>query len=120
MNLRGRIVPVVSLRARFGHPDRPPDPADHFIVARAVGRLVALRVDRALDLVRLAEDDLEDLRGAVSGGAGVRRVAKLPGQMVLIHDDLDALLSQVEVEHAQGLQPLGFGAPIPAAGGEHG
>jgi purine-binding chemotaxis protein CheW len=114
INVRGNVVPVLDARRRFGLPSRPLEHTDHLVIVRAAGRPAALRVDRALDLVRLAEDDLEDLRGAASGGAGVRRVAKLPGQMVLLHDDLDALLSQVDVAAPDGA------LPTPAAGGEHG
>jgi purine-binding chemotaxis protein CheW len=49
-NLRGESVPVFDLRARFRLPAKPLDVSDHFVVARAGGRRVILRVDRALEL----------------------------------------------------------------------
>src|SRR5947209_286603 len=60
VNLRGAIVPVLDLRQRFGLPARPATPADHLIVAEADGRPVALRVDRAVELLPLAAAEVED------------------------------------------------------------
>ena len=52
-DLRGTIVPVVDLRARLRLPFKAVEPSDHLIIieAGAGGRPLALRVDRALDLV---------------------------------------------------------------------
>src|SRR5262249_2567798 len=56
VNLRGRVVPVIDLRARLGLASRPVAPSDHMIVVSLGERLAALRVDRALDLVRLGRE----------------------------------------------------------------
>jgi purine-binding chemotaxis protein CheW len=94
-NLRGRVVPVLDVRARFGLPASAIEPEHHFIVARAGERLVALHVDRATDLVRLNAADLEAARGLVPGAEYVAWVAKVPNNLVLIHD-LPAFLSRAE------------------------
>jgi purine-binding chemotaxis protein CheW len=73
VNLRGQVVPVLDLRTRLGLPPRPVAPSDHMIVAQAEGRLVALRVDRALDLVQVESDRI--VPGVVAGQAV--RVARL-------------------------------------------
>ncbi len=52
VNLRGQVVPVVDLRGRLSLPRKGVELSDHLVVARVRGRVVALRVDRALDLVR--------------------------------------------------------------------
>ena len=44
INLRGRVIPVVSLRQRCGLPDRPYDLNTQLLIARAGGRLMALMV----------------------------------------------------------------------------
>jgi purine-binding chemotaxis protein CheW len=95
MNLRGKIVPVLDVRQRFRLPPRALDPADHLIVARTEERLVALRVDRALDLVALDAEAIEAAKGAVPGVEYVAWVAKLPNNLVLIHD-LRTFLSRAE------------------------
>jgi purine-binding chemotaxis protein CheW len=95
INLRGRIVPVLDVRARFRHPPSSVKPSDHLIIARAGDRLVALRVDRALDLVRLEEGDMDEARGVVPGVEYVTWVVRRPGNLVLIHD-LRTFLSRAE------------------------
>jgi purine-binding chemotaxis protein CheW len=95
INLRGRVVPVLDVRARFGLPPRDVEPPDHLVVARTGERLVALHVDRATDLVRLNAADLEAARGLVPGAEYVALVAKVPNNLVLIHD-LSTFLSRAE------------------------
>jgi len=97
IDLRGRAVPVLDVRRRFGLPARDVEPTDHLIVARAAGRLVALRVDRVTDLVRLGPDDIEAAAGLAPGEAGVASVARLADGLVLVAD-LHALLPPDEAE----------------------
>jgi purine-binding chemotaxis protein CheW len=97
INLRGRIVPVLDLRRRFRLPPRPLYPSDHLIVASADERLVVLRVDQATDLVRLPASHLEEASGVVPGVEYVRWVARVPDDLVLLHD-LRTFLSQAEAE----------------------
>lgn len=94
INLRGRIVPVLDARKRFGLPAKPLTPSDHFIVADTGERVVALRADRAVDLVRV---DLRDVEGAgvVPEVPYIAGIAKLASGIVLIHD-LRTFLSTTE------------------------
>ncbi len=101
INLRGRVVPVLDVRGRFRLPARPLEPGDHFIVARAGQRVVALRVDRAVDLVRLEPADVEEAGAVVPGVEYVGWVARLPHDLVLIHD-LRTFLSQDEAAALDG------------------
>jgi purine-binding chemotaxis protein CheW len=103
VNLRGRVIPVLNLRARLGLPARAVVPSDHMIVAQSGGRLLALRVDRALDLVQL--DDEADL---AEGTEGVR-VARLA-------DGLAPLLDLRTVLAGEGL-PEALGAALNVAAG---
>jgi purine-binding chemotaxis protein CheW len=111
INLRGRVVPVLDIRTRFRLPAKPLEHSDHFVVAQAGERLVAMRVDRALDLVHLEAADLEDARGLIPGAEYVRWVAKLPHNLVLIHD-LRTFLSRAE--------SAGLAEALPAPAGEKG
>lgn len=97
IQIRGEVVPVLDLRARFGLPAKPIDPADHLIVARTDARVVALRVDQALTLMRLETAELQELRALVSGAEYVSWLARLPQDLVIIHD-LDTFLSRAEAE----------------------
>lgn len=86
LDLRGEPVPVLDARRRFGHPMRALHPDEHFVVARAGDRPVALRVDRADTLGTLDEAALEDPRRHVVGARHVDGVVALDDGLVLLHD----------------------------------
>jgi purine-binding chemotaxis protein CheW len=95
INLRGRAVPVLDLRRRFGLPSRQPVTTDHLVIARAAGRAVALRVDRAIELRLLDGQDAQAARDVVPGAEAGGWVAALPEGLLLVHD-LGGLLSSPE------------------------
>jgi purine-binding chemotaxis protein CheW len=95
INLRGTIVPILDIRARFGLPPKPMEYTDHFVVAQAGARLAALRIDRAIELIRVDAADVAEAQTAVPGVEYVTWVAKLPHCLVLIHD-LRTFLSRAE------------------------
>jgi purine-binding chemotaxis protein CheW len=97
VNVRGSIVPALDIRARFNLPPKVVEPSDHLVIAFAKRRLVAIRVDRVTDLMRLARGDVEDLTVAVPGSNLVAGVAKLHDGLLLIHD-LATFLSASEAE----------------------
>ena len=48
VNVQGRVLPVVDLRARFGERSRPIALDDHFIIARTAGLSLILAADSVL------------------------------------------------------------------------
>lgn len=97
IDVRGEILPVLDLRARFGLPPRPLDPSQHFVIARAGQRRVVIRVDEAAGVSRVDDSDVEPIARVVAGTRHVAGVAKTADGMVLIHD-LAAFLTQAENE----------------------
>jgi purine-binding chemotaxis protein CheW len=95
INLRGLVVPVFDLRARFGMISPPVEPSEHFIVARARRRVVALRADRALQVFTVAPENVTLAERIVSGTRYISGIATINGGIVLIHD-LDAFLTEAE------------------------
>ena len=112
INIRGNVVPVLDLRRQFGLPAKPLEHTDHLVIARVADRVVALRVDRATELARLAGADVADREGLPAGAEHLAGVAKLSGGLVLIQD-LRALLARAEFR----LPPAGA-ASAWAAGGK--
>jgi purine-binding chemotaxis protein CheW len=101
-DLRGELVPVLDMRARFRLPQKALDPGEHLIVAQVGARKVALRADQALALERLATVAIEQASNLPRGVGYVAGVASTEGGLVLIHD-LRAFLSEaetLELEHA--------------------
>lgn len=97
VNVRGDIVPVFGIRERFGLPAMPVRVSDQLLLARAGGRTVALRVDRALTIIDVAPDDLEEIRNVARSSAGVAGVAKLADGLTVIAD-LETFLTAAEAE----------------------
>ena len=109
LNFRGTVVPVLDIRARFHHSPKPMEIHDHFILARTGDRQVALRVDRATDLARIADRDLEQAEKIVPGLDYISGVARLSDGLVLIHD-LKTFLSETEAgELSESLSALARG-----------
>jgi purine-binding chemotaxis protein CheW len=92
INYRGRVVPVLDIRSRFGLPACPLHPDQHFIVADTGPRLVALRVDRAFDLLDVPLDAIESAAQVAPGTRHAEGIARLPEGLVVIHD-LEGFLS---------------------------
>jgi purine-binding chemotaxis protein CheW len=95
LDVRGRVVPVLDLRARLDLAVRPMQPSDHLVLIRAGARAVALRVDQACDLAQLADGQVDVMPDVVVRGASVAGAALLPDGLVLIHDPA-LFLSQAE------------------------
>jgi purine-binding chemotaxis protein CheW len=105
VNVRGSIVPVLDIRARFKLPPKAVEPSDHLVIASAKRRLVAIRVDRVTGLVMLTKGDVEDPTVAVPGSQWVAGIAKLHDGLLLIHD-LATFLSTAEAEALDRLGEL--------------
>ncbi|MGH7804816.1 MAG: chemotaxis protein CheW, partial [Candidatus Binatia bacterium] len=95
INVRGQIVAVLDVRARFGLPSRPVSTTDHLILASAGSRTVALRVDRVVELMRFDPDRVESIDGVLPGIRDFDAVASLPEGLLMIQD-VRALLSEAE------------------------
>lgn len=92
INYRGRLAPVLNVRGRFGLPPMPLDPTQHFVLAEAGSRLVALRVDRALDVLEIPAEAIEAGASVAPGSRRTAGVARLPDGLLVIHD-LERFLS---------------------------
>jgi purine-binding chemotaxis protein CheW len=72
LNLRGRIVPAVDVRVRFGMPPRPAEASAAHVVVHVAGEQVSLVVDGASDVVTVRAADREDVPETVD--EGIRRL----------------------------------------------
>lgn len=88
INLRGRIVPAISLRAVLGIPARAPRRGNVQIVLRRGDRCLSLVVDSIGDVVEPADDAFEEPPRNLD--EGIRRVAggvyKLHPKLLLVID----------------------------------
>jgi len=96
VNLRGRVVPVLDIRVLLNLPEKALEPADHLIVAQVGEQLLAICVDRAVDLVRLTPDNIAPAEGIVRNWGIVNDVAKIPDGAVLLLEP-SKMLAQAEL-----------------------
>lgn len=88
INLRGRIVPVVDARSRFGLPPRPADADARIVVVELEDRTVGFVMDAVREVVRVDRSVIEpppELAVGVDADY-VRGVAKLDDRLVILLD----------------------------------
>ena len=101
MNLRGRIVPVVDLRARFGLPRVAHDRFTVVVVIESSGRTCGLVADAVRDVVEVPPEHIGPPPAAVpgEGAAFVQGLAERDETLTIL---LDAEALMVETEPNTG------------------
>jgi len=95
INVRGKIIPVADIRARFDLPVHGLSTRDQFIIAHTRRRMVALLVDDIGEIVDCPIDAVSPADQILPDLPYVSGVAKLPDGAVIIHD-IDGFLSLEE------------------------
>ena len=84
INLRGAVLPIVDLSARFGLPEKEPT-ARHVIIVSQVGaQVVGLLVDAVSDILTVTNDSIQPTPDVASDMARsfVRGVLAIDGRMI--------------------------------------
>lgn len=99
MNLRGKIVPVVNLRKRFGLPHKEYDKNTRVVVVELNGKTVGFIVDSVSEVLRFSKNDVDPTPDLISGIGNeyITGIAKL-GDRLLILLDLEKVLTVEEKE----------------------
>ncbi|MCL4539150.1 MAG: chemotaxis protein CheW [Bacteroidetes bacterium] len=100
INLRGKIVPVIDLRIRFGIAKRERDNETRIIVVELSDRVVGFLVDKVKEVIRVEKNIIEpppELTTSISSNY-ITGVAKLQDRLLILLD-LDKVLSGEEQEH---------------------
>jgi purine-binding chemotaxis protein CheW len=109
VNLRGKIVPVLDMRAKFGLPPAPAKRENCIITVMAEGPqgslLVGILVDSVSEVMRVADGDLEALPAL---GDDLRLdfvlgLAKAQGKVCILLD-IDKVIQAQDVSSLQGLE----------------
>jgi purine-binding chemotaxis protein CheW len=94
INLAGQLLPVISLRACLGMPDRPIRPEDQFVIAGTSHLTLALVVDEVEGLSSIEDGQTVAVGDTLPGEKShLNRVAKINGDIILIYD-LEQLFSR--------------------------
>jgi purine-binding chemotaxis protein CheW len=98
INLRGRIVPVVNLRRRFGFPEAEATRAGRIVVVAAARSTIGMVADAVAEVARVSRASIEPPAPIVStmNNEFVRGVCKRPDDLIVVLD-----LERVLGEHSR-------------------
>jgi len=97
INLRGKVIPVVDLRRRFGLATAEHTRASRIVVVEIGDQVIGVVVDGVSEVLRVSEASVEPPSPVVSGieSEHIQGIAKLPDRLVILLD-LDRVLAREE------------------------
>ena len=99
INLRGKIIPVMDLRKRFGNPATQPDKKNRILVVELENKLLGLIVSSASEVLKIPPSEIESPGSVFAEGEAsyVTGVGKLKGRLIILLD-IARLLRQPELK----------------------
>jgi len=89
INLRGKVIPVVNLRARFNKPPGEHSNNTRIVVVNMRDTTVGLLVDSVSEVLRLSEDVIEPPPPIMDGGMDteyIKAVGRLEDRLLILLD----------------------------------
>ncbi len=104
INLRGKVIPVIDMRKRFGLPESERDSNTRIEVMDLQGQVVGFVVDAVSEVLRIKESTVEPPPAVVAGIGSeyMKGVGKLEDRLLILLD-LDKLLNQQELNSLSGV-----------------
>lgn len=101
INLRGAVLPIIDLGARFGLTTSEPTARHVIMVAHVGGRMVGLLVDAVSDIIQLTDEAVQPTPDIASEHVKtfVKGLFALDGRMISLIE-LDRIVPEVEAEAA--------------------
>jgi purine-binding chemotaxis protein CheW len=111
INLRGKIIPVMDLRKRFGQSDIRADKKNRILVVELEGKLVGLIVNAASEVLKISPSEIEPPGNVFAEGESsyVTGVGKLKGRLIILLD-IAKLLHRPEFKRLEEAAELVGGA----------
>jgi len=109
INLRGKIIPVMDLRKRFGSGSMQADKKNRILVVELENRLLGLIVSSASEVLKIPPSEIEPPGAVFAEGESsyVTGVGKLKGRLVILLD-IARLLRQPEYKKLEeAAEPVG-------------
>lgn len=100
INLRGKVIPVIDMRKRFGMAVTAHNSETRIEVMDLQGQIVGFVVDAVREVLRIKESTIEPPPAVVAGIGSeyMRGVGKLEDRLLILLD-LDKLLTESEMEN---------------------
>ena len=99
INLRGKVIPIIDMRKRFGMEPRTHDKDTRIIVIEACEMVVGFIVDAVSEVLRISTDTVENPPSIVAGmdSEYISGVGKLEDRLLILLD-LDKLMQNTSLE----------------------
>lgn len=97
IDLRGTVIPLMDMRARFGLRMQPLSPEHRFIVVNTHSRPIAMWVDRVLGILTYNTDEIVGSEGLIVGARSFAGILRTSDGLVVIHDP-EAFISESELD----------------------
>ncbi len=103
INLRGKVIPIIDLRKKFGMPDKEHDGKTRIVVVDVSNETVGLVVDGVSEVLRVPGGSLEEAPKLVAGDYAsadyIKSIVKLEDRL-LIYLDLQKIISTSKLPSA--------------------
>jgi len=95
INLRGKVIPVINLRKKFGLYTKDADESSRIIIMDIQGVTYGLMVDSVSEVLRIPSDIVEPPPPMASSMSGmfIRGIAKLENKLIILIN-IDRLMAQ--------------------------
>lgn len=102
INLRGKVIPVINLRRRFGMPSKERTKDTRIIIVEIRDRPVGILVDSVSEVIRIPNSTIESAPDIVMGidTQYIDGIGKLQDRLLIVLN-IDKVLSQEEVEQIE-------------------
>jgi purine-binding chemotaxis protein CheW len=116
INLRGRIIPVVDLRKRFGEQPGQANKRNRIVVVEMERRSIGLLVHSASEVLKIPPSEIEAPQNVFPEGelSYITGVAKLKGRLVILLD-LSRVLARGELRRLEEVAAADAGVPAGSA-----
>lgn len=102
INLRGKIIPVMDLRKRFGQAEIKTDKKNRILVVELENKLLGLIVNSASEVLKIPPSEIEAPGSVFADGESgyVTGVGKLNGRLIILLD-INKLLHRPELKRLE-------------------
>jgi purine-binding chemotaxis protein CheW len=100
INLRGKVIPIISMRNRFGLNDAEKDHQTRIMIMDAGGELVGFTVDAVSEVIRVSAGEIQPSPSVASGGVDQEYIAGVinHGDRLLVLLNFDNMFTNEEKE----------------------
>lgn len=100
INLRGKVIPIISMRKRFGLMDIENNSQSRIIIMDVGGEMLGFTVDAVSEVIRVSASEVQPAPSVASGGIGQEYIEGVinHADRLLVLLNLDLMFSNEEKE----------------------